>query len=159
MGIQPEPLGIEATVSNSSLVADQPVILVYDVENFDPTKEYMLGYVMAGNVFVNDEMVRRGLAKAESQPPNTACDEHFSQTEQFAINQRLGLWRDIASSATPLPSPTARRLCDCQGPQLTCEDFSEPAEAQTCLDACKLLGFGDVFKLDPDGDGKACNQP
>jgi beta-lactamase superfamily II metal-dependent hydrolase len=46
--------------------------------------------------------------------------------------------------------------CDCSGPDLNCSDFSTHAEAQRCYDYCKSQGYGDVFRLDGDKDGSAC---
>jgi len=46
--------------------------------------------------------------------------------------------------------------CNCTGPDLNCADFDTHAEAQTCYDYCKSQGYGDVFGLDADKDGSAC---
>jgi len=46
--------------------------------------------------------------------------------------------------------------CNCNGPDLNCGDFSTHAEAQACYDYCISLGYGDVFGLDGDNDGSAC---
>jgi len=46
--------------------------------------------------------------------------------------------------------------CNCTGPDLNCADFSTHAEAQACYDYCKSQGYGDVFRLDADKDGIAC---
>ena len=53
----------------------------------------------------------------------------------------------------PEPPPTG---CNCTGPDLNCSDFSTHAEAQACYKRCKGLGYGDVFRLDGDNDGIAC---
>ena len=55
---------------------------------------------------------------------------------------------------TPIPEPPAP--CNCSGPDLNCSDFSTHASAQACYDYCKQQGYGDVFRLDGDGDGSAC---
>jgi len=49
-----------------------------------------------------------------------------------------------------------RSTCDCDGPDLDCKDFLSHAEAQACYDYCLDMGYGDVFGLDRDGDGSAC---
>jgi len=46
--------------------------------------------------------------------------------------------------------------CDCGGPDLDCGDFASHAEAQACYESCKQRGYGDVFGLDADSDGVAC---
>ena len=46
--------------------------------------------------------------------------------------------------------------CDCAGPDLNCDHFATQEEAQACYDYCKARGYGDVFRLDGDNDGSAC---
>jgi endonuclease YncB( thermonuclease family) len=157
MKLKPEPLAIEAAVANQNMLENQVVVLMKDVEDVDPTKTYMLRYVFAGDLFLNDEMVRRGFASTEPVPPNIACSTQFQRSQQYAIDKRLGLWIDAQPSATLLPSATIRSLCDCQGQVLSCDDFPSQAEAQTCLEACMLLGFEDIFNLDNDGNDIACD--
>jgi hypothetical protein len=59
---------------------------------------------------------------------------------------------------TPLPTPTPpyRTECNCDGDLYNCDDFVSQLEAQTCLEYCKAPGYGDIHKLDPDGNGIAC---
>ena len=65
-----------------------------------------------------------------------------------------------APAATDTPSPTATNppsgSCNCTGPDLDCTDFSSHAQAQSCFNYCVDLGYGDVFGLDRDNDGVAC---
>ena len=51
---------------------------------------------------------------------------------------------------------TTPEPCNCSGPDLNCSDFSTHEEAQACYEQCISSGFGDVFRLDGDGDGIAC---
>jgi hypothetical protein len=51
-----------------------------------------------------------------------------------------------------IPSPP----CNCNGPDLDCSDFATQVEAQQCYEYCKSRGYGDVFRLDTDNDGIAC---
>lgn len=60
----------------------------------------------------------------------------------------------VAYSPSPSPSPSAP--CNCAGPDLNCSDFATQAEAQRCYDYCKSQGYGDIFRLDADKDGIAC---
>ncbi len=55
----------------------------------------------------------------------------------------------------PTPMPPAPP-CNCSGPDLDCADFSSHSSAQACYDYCKQRGYGDVFQLDSDSDGIAC---
>ncbi|MGZ8892990.1 MAG: hypothetical protein ACXW1R_08710 [Halobacteriota archaeon] len=65
----------------------------------------------------------------------------------------------LFASITPTPSvitPTASAPCNCNGPDLDCANFATHAQAQACHNYCKSLGKGDVFRLDGDNDGSAC---
>ncbi len=77
-----------------------------------------------------------------------------------------------APTATPpvvasiTPAPTLARLsptpaastgpCNCYGPDLDCTDFTTQAQAQACYNYCKQVTGKDVFRLDADNDGIAC---
>ncbi|MDD5219586.1 MAG: PKD domain-containing protein [Candidatus Bipolaricaulis sp.] len=61
-----------------------------------------------------------------------------------------------APTPSPAPPPTPPAPCNCAGPDLDCSDFSSHAKAQACYDFCKGQGHGDVFNLDADNDGNAC---
>ena len=51
----------------------------------------------------------------------------------------------------PLPED-----CNCTGPDLDCSNFATQAEAQACYEYCEQQGYGDVYGLDGDNDGIAC---
>lgn len=59
---------------------------------------------------------------------------------------------------TKTPTPTPKPPCSCTGKLLTCQDFKNKKAAQECFNYCKKQGFGDVFKLDPDKNGKVCEK-
>ena len=75
----------------------------------------------------------------------------------FAKHFDTILWPSGASLVpyTQRPQPGGQP-CDCTGPDLDCSDFATQAEAQACFEYCMRLGYGDVFRLDRDKDGKAC---
>lgn len=59
----------------------------------------------------------------------------------------------------PTPFPTAGAPCDCTGPNLNCDsNFLFHDEAQACYNYCVSLGFGDIFGLDGNNDGIACEE-
>ena len=70
------------------------------------------------------------------------------------------LWSAPGSGITPPPAtpptPPVVAPCNCGGPDLNCSDFATHAEAQACYEYCKQQGYGDVFHLDGDSDGNAC---
>ncbi len=46
--------------------------------------------------------------------------------------------------------------CTCEKDTLNCQDFSSAGQAQTCFDTCLASTGYDVYDLDSDGDGQAC---
>jgi len=86
-----------ATGENQNLVYSKQVTLVKDVSETD-RYDRLLRYVFVGDTFVNYELVRKGLAQASTYPPDTACANYFSQTQNQAQSDQVGLW---------MPAPTA----------------------------------------------------
>jgi hypothetical protein len=76
------------------------------------------------------------------------------------------LWPTITRTPTGTPTLTGTPYawpttpggepCNCTGPDLDCGDFSYQWQAQTCFDYCRSLGYGDIFRLDSDNNGIAC---
>ena len=65
------------------------------------------------------------------------------------------------TTPTPTPTypphpPTCTPTCDCSGDIYNCSDFATQTQAQACYDYCVAQGYGDVHRLDGDGDGIAC---
>lgn len=50
----------------------------------------------------------------------------------------------------------AAAICNCIGKDLDCKDFNRRKIAQDCYNYCKSQGYGDIFRLDGDGDGRVC---
>lgn len=62
------------------------------------------------------------------------------------------------ATSTPTLIPRKKQVCHCTGPRvLSCADFVKQEQAQACFNFCFSLGFGDVFNLDDNHDGIACN--
>lgn len=166
--------GGEAGEKNRELVEGKEVRLVKDVSETDKYGR-LLRYVYAGDVFVNDYLVRNGYAKASSYPPDVKHQDQFRQAEEEARNNKRGLWADnacetkSAEKAEPKPAPTPETnivppdffqaepnasietnqpyACDCQK---TCGQMG-CAEAQYQLNTCGCSA------RDRDGDGVACD--
>ena len=147
----PEPDGSE---KNARLVEGRGVRLVRDVTEADENG-VLLRYVVTEDTFVNVALVLEGAARAVGSAPDVACFPTFQQAEQEASAGRLGLWAH-EGEFSGFPTSEIRPYCDCGGRDLDCRDFTKQAEAQSCFKYCKLLGFGDVFHLDNDGDGYVC---
>jgi micrococcal nuclease len=90
----------QSTAKNSELVMGKVVTLVKDVSDTDQY-DRLLRYVFVDNVFVNNELVRLGLATAGSWPPDTACDNKFKATEDLAKSQAIGIWVSLLPTAEP----------------------------------------------------------
>ena len=165
-----EYYGPEATVKNAELVAGKVVILAKDISETD-RYDRLLRYVLVGDVFVNYELVRQGYANAVTYPPDVSCADTFRLAEEEARAAQLGLWaaptpiptEPIIPTAPPPPSKSGGgggsgggAVCNCSGPDLDCPDFGTHYSAQSCYDYCRDAGYGDVFDLDRDSDGSAC---
>ena len=88
------PLAAEALAANRQLVQGQLVRLERDRTNTDESGA-LLRYVYVGEVQVNQELVRRGLARVALVPPDTRYGAELQATEQDArLNQR-GVWRTV----------------------------------------------------------------
>jgi micrococcal nuclease len=83
--------GHRASDFDHRLVEHRRVRLVFGVERRD-VYERLLAYVYIGHRFVNAELVRRGLARTLSIPPNTRYQALFGRLELNAARHGRGLW-------------------------------------------------------------------
>jgi endonuclease YncB( thermonuclease family) len=162
----PQPFGAEALSFNQSLVDGQVVTLVQDVTPEDSAGQ-LPRYVLAGDTFVNYEMVRQGYANAVSTPPDTTCDELFALAAEQARIEKLGMWAEPGAqtpggqtltpaspvgTATPtappvvwVPPPTLTPTstsslgftCHC-GQRYDWGNFSSPAQGDVCEAICDI---------------------
>jgi micrococcal nuclease len=95
--------GPTAARFNQQLVQNQLVRLVSDGEDEDDSGR-LLRYVLIGDIFVNYEMVRQGMAAPEDQNHRIACEAIFHQAAEIAEQETLGIW-----AATRTPHSTATR--------------------------------------------------
>lgn len=95
----------ETSAVNEALLDSGPLVLVVEVS---PTDRYdrLLRHILAGETFVNYEMVRLGYAQTLDIAPDIACSETFRAAESAAQESRSGLWGLPTATPTPLPSPT-----------------------------------------------------
>jgi endonuclease YncB( thermonuclease family) len=161
--------GAQSYGFNQSLVEGKTVMLVSDIAADTDANGNYLRYVIVGNTFVNYEMVRQGFAKAYSMPPDTGCDNSFVAAQVEAQNGVKGIWQ-----ATPVPTftitltPTITNTphpetatpvgpCSCTNKRLSCNSFKTQRQAQACFEFCWNQGYGDIFGLDKNGNGVACD--
>ncbi len=85
----------EASKYNRQLLARGKLSLSYDRERYDRygrTLAYVYVRGEGGPVFVNEEMVRAGWARALEVPPNTTFAPLFRRTEEEAKRAGRGMW-------------------------------------------------------------------
>lgn len=98
-----EPFYVEAKARNRALVKGKKVILVFcDKERRDKYGR-LLAWVYAEGVFVNETLLKEGLARRLTiSPCGTAFFDKFKAAEDHAREQGLGIWgagQDGASRA------------------------------------------------------------
>ena len=86
-----EEYGIEAWQLNRQLVEGKEVRLERDVSETDKYGR-LLRYVYVGDVLVNAELVKQGLARAKAYPPDTRYQDYLEQMEQEAREAGRGMW-------------------------------------------------------------------
>lgn len=88
-----EPIGEEATAFTRNLIDKKTVMLELDVGLYDRYKR-LLAYVYVDDTFVNDILLRVGLARVTTFPPNVKYVEQFLESQGKAQDQKLGIWSD-----------------------------------------------------------------
>ena len=86
-----EAYGMEAWQANRRLVEGKEVRLGLDVSETDKYGR-LLRYVYVGDIFVNAELVRQGLAEAKAYPPDTKYQDLLEQLEREARLDGRGIW-------------------------------------------------------------------
>ncbi len=95
-------LAQEATRYNRQLVAGKTVRLEKDVSETDRYGR-LLRYVYVGDIFINAELVRQGLAWVKVYEPDTKYQDTLEKAEAEARQDKKGLW---APPTPPPPPPT-----------------------------------------------------
>ena len=139
------------------MVENQPVLLVRDLSAQDGTGQ-SFRYVFTQQQFINDELVRQGLAVVDLDSPSQSCAATFQLAEQKARSERLGVWKPVpVPTRTFVPFVTLdasnQPACDCSK-RYECSDFTTHADAQACYNACNDYNS----RLDADRDGLACEE-
>jgi micrococcal nuclease len=152
-----DALSEAATKRNAELAEGKLARLVKDVSEVDRF-DRLLRYVIVEGVFVNEALLREGLAWAKSYPPDTDCNEAFRQAQALARDAQVGVWSPSSPYFTPIAATLLPgvAICNCSGNTLSCTDFDSQAQAQACFDYCVSQGVGDVHVLDGDGNGIVC---
>jgi endonuclease YncB( thermonuclease family) len=149
---------------NQNLVEGKYVTLVQDASDQDAEANFPR-YVLIDQTFVNYEMIRQGYSRLLSIPPNTSCDPSLLAAQVEAQTNVRGVWiptpmPTFTITSTPTitrtPTKTSVPVCNCLGKSLTCNSFRSQGQAQRCFEYCQSMGYGDIFGLDKNRNGLAC---
>ncbi len=77
-----------------SLVVGKNMTLYHDVKDMNSYGRYSR-YVFVDDVFVNEVMIRSGLAKFVSEAPNTEYDNILYEAQVDAVTKLLCLWKNL----------------------------------------------------------------
>ncbi len=101
-----EPFYMEARQRNRSLVKGRKITLVFcDNERRDKYGR-LLAWVYAEGVFVNEVLLKEGLARRLPIPPcGTMFAVKFKAAEKAALDKRLGIWADKAVPGSEMRVP------------------------------------------------------
>ena len=141
-----EPFYQEASDFNREMVEDETVILVRDVSDTDQYGRLLRYVYLLDGTFVNGEMIRNGMARLVTFPPDVAQTDYLRGLQAEAKEAAAGMW-----SRPDLIGP-----CDCDRNLYDCRDFLSQDEAQTCFEYCGDTTGRDVHHLDGGGDGRVC---
>jgi micrococcal nuclease len=151
-----ERLFLEANTLNSELLAGKTILLVKDVSEVD-RYDRLLRYVLAGDVFVNYELVRLGLAEPGSYPPDTACDDTFFEAAQTARQAGLGIWAPVvAPPADAAPAEGERGNCDPAYPTVCIPPYPPDLDCKDIPYRRFQVNPPDPHFFDGDYDGLGC---
>ena len=95
-----DPFSSQAKKLNENLLSGKKITLEFDKERYDQYGR-MLAYVFADGIFVNEQIVRNGLATSLHIKPNVKYLEKILKAEQEAKNHRRGIWSDKANFVSP----------------------------------------------------------
>ena len=106
-----EPFGPEASQANSELVEGKTVWLEKDVSETDRYGR-LLRYVYVDDVMVNEVLLRRGLARVATFPPDVKYVDRFLDIQRAAQEADLGMW---GAEFTPTPESSLSPVVEAPG--------------------------------------------
>ena len=86
----------DSTNANRALVEGQEVMLEKDVSERDRYGRLLRYVYLTNGLFVNGELVAKGLAESIAYPPDTKHQDELDGLRAQAVAQGLGLWRPAA---------------------------------------------------------------
>jgi endonuclease YncB( thermonuclease family) len=107
LGVAALPLTEETT---RSMLDRRVVRLVPDGRNADPNGRLLRYVLLLDGHFINDELLRSGVARLDPDVRGLACMAQFKSAEEWAIQEGLGIWGMTAVAVLPTglqPTPSA----------------------------------------------------
>lgn len=91
-----ECFGQTAADENKKLVEGKEIFIQKDISEVDKYKR-LLRYVWVGDTFVNDYLVRQGLAQVSTFPPDVKYQQQFLEAQTEAKENNRGLWKGCSN--------------------------------------------------------------
>jgi len=88
------PYSVEAREKLESLIKGKDVLLKFDQEKQDYYGR-LLAYIYYNNQFINQIMVKEGLAYSYIVPPNDSFEYEIELSELEAKQSRIGIWSGL----------------------------------------------------------------
>jgi endonuclease YncB( thermonuclease family) len=88
-----------SAATNAQLVYAKEIKLYAEGTDKDESNRLLRYVVVADSTLVNQELIRRGLATADTS--TYACSSDFTAAEQDARTDRAGMWKTIQPQTTP----------------------------------------------------------
>jgi micrococcal nuclease len=89
-----EPFGPEALAFNEKIVLSKPVRILEDQEATDQYNRRLAYVFLKEGTFVNQEIVRNGLAHVLYKYPNITYDDALLKSQQEAMKAGKGIWEN-----------------------------------------------------------------
>jgi micrococcal nuclease len=88
-----EYYGDEASAFVKKILYKKKVKLEFDKDSLDSFGRTLAYVYLEDGTFLNDKLVKDGYAKVMTVKPNTKFEMRFLISENFARNNRIGLWK------------------------------------------------------------------
>lgn len=95
-----DPFSLESTYLNRELIDGKDIRIEFDKEKYDPYGR-LLGYVFVGDTFINEEIVRQGLARVFFIGPNRKYESKLRTAQEEAKKAKIGIWSSPKKFKTP----------------------------------------------------------
>ncbi len=94
-------LAHKARKALTELAQGRAVRLEYDKLRYDHYQRLLAYVYLEDGTFLNGELVRQGLARVYTQPPNTAKHEELLAAQREALEARRGIWVQALNQDEP----------------------------------------------------------